>query len=305
MKAINDYGRAAFIVAVLSLLAMFFLGWLAHQGDIELAKATGQFRRPQLTVGFGSLKLDSTAPVELLYGAKDLAQPKAVMIAAIPLVLTNSGDASLDDLTITFRYNKMLQRDLLEELKFEASGSAQAAGIKHTFNQDGEFQYSSYLLPALHPDVAFGLAEPIHLSQTTLDVHVPFETRDHKHGSANVHFDYGIQFLLSITARNTSAINYTFDVSAIPADSIDNLGATALDTRITQRARDVRKAATLPQYLRGLLFGTREESLYLIFPQFDSRPAEDGRVYSARPDPQIRQMLFRPISWRYLLDRQK
>jgi hypothetical protein len=303
MKWIKDYGRAGFWVTLLSLLAMFVLGWLAHQSDIQLARDTGQFRKPQLTVGFGTSSIEPSASVEILFGARDLNDPKAVMIAALPLVLTNSGDASLDDLTVTFRYNKIIRRDALEELKYAASGSAQAQEVKHTFNQDGEFQYSSYLVPALHPKVSFGLGEPIHLARTAVDIDVPFETRDQQHGTAKVHVDYAIQFLLSIAARNTAVTNYTFDVSAVQADSIDSLSEIAGHTRIAQRGRDVRAAATFPQYLRALLLGVREEKLYLVFPEFDSRPAEDGRLYNARPDPRVRQLSFRPISWRYLFHR--
>ena len=131
----------------------------------------------------------------------------------------------------------------------------------------------------------------------------PFETRDQRHGTASVHVDYSVQFLLSIAARNTAVTNYTFDVSALQSDSIDSLSDIARHTRIARRGRRVREAATFPQYLRALLFGMREERLYLVFPQFDSWPAEDGRLYSARPDPQIRELSFEPVSWRYLFYR--
>ena len=142
MKWIKDYGRAGFWVAILSLIGMFILGWLAHQGDIQLARETGQFRKSRLEVGFGTLNIVPTANVDILFGARDLGNAGAVTIAALPLILTNSGDASLDDLTVTFQYHKIFRRDVLENLKYAASGSAQASEVKHTFNEDGEFRYA-------------------------------------------------------------------------------------------------------------------------------------------------------------------
>ena len=300
MKLITDYQRGAFWIAIIAIFVSAILSWLTSQNDIQIARDSGQFRRPRLAVSLRNLPIAPATSTDILFGARDLATPNAVMIAGLPMLLTNNGDATLDDLTVTFRYHKLFQRDVLEGLSYKTSGSADVDAIKHTFNEDGEFQYSSYFVPALHPKVSIQLEEPIYLRRTPISIEVPLQSGDHQRPKAKVHVDYAIQVLLSVAARDTAAANYTLNVSAVQADSFDGLVDIAGNTRIATRMWSLRATATLPEYLRALIFGVPEEKLNLVFPEFDSRPAGEGRLYNARPDPKTQRLSYRPVSWRHL-----
>ena len=297
----SKYERATFWVGVLAIVVTILVWWLARQDNIQLARDTGQFRTPQLAVGLTSFAISSGDTTEILFGAASINEPKAVLIGAVPLTFTNSGDRTLDNLTVTFRYNKLFRRKALEAMEIHTAGSAQASNVKHTFTEDDQFEYSSYELPALDPRVSFVINEPIYLASTLANINVPFETRDQKQGIASFRVDYSLQFLLSVTARDTAESNYTLSVSTVPSSSMDDLMKVAKQSRVAVRARDLRQAATFPQYLRALLFGVPEERLYLVPLEFDSWPAEDGRLYHARPGPKVRQLSYTPVSWKNLL----
>lgn len=301
-----NYERATFWLAVMTLVTGVIFGWLAYKGPVDVARDSGQLRKPSLKIGLGSLELVHSRETNVLFGAPTLDDSDASYVGAIPLTITNTGDATLDDAGVTFRFHKaMFRRDVLEKLDMKAAGSAQFTQTKRTFTQDETFHYSSYLLPPIHPKDAFAIGEPIFLTSTSLDFTAAFETADKERGTAAIHADFSLQFLVSVVARNTSAANYTVNLSTVQAKSMGELNQIAVKTHVTRHVEDVRRGASFGQYLRGLIFGIPEETLYLVFPEYDSRPVDEGRLYFARPDPKIRQLSYEPVTWRLLFGRRR
>jgi hypothetical protein len=232
-------------------------------------------------------------------GARKISGDKAVVVAGIPFVVSNSGDATLEDITVTFRFHVMFRRDALEQLKFTTTGIFTATQIQRSFTTNGPLHYSSYLIPGLNPGQTLVGAEPVYLPQTKLDLTVPLETRDKKATNVSMSVEFALEFLASIAAKDMTTRDYHMTLETAEAESLDDLAQRAT-SRIRRDLGKAREATTFGQYLRALVFGVPDEFLYLIFAELDEHRAGDGTLHFARPDARVRRLSYSPVSWQRL-----
>jgi len=295
-----DYNRAQFWLALCALGVSISLAYVTIQSDWRIAGDSGSLRKPQLAFGLGGILLLPSEETRILFGARKLSDGKAVVIANIPFSIYNAGDATLENASVTFRFHKMFQRDVLEELEFSSIGSFEASQVGRSFTSGGELQYSSYLIPALNPRQTLGVAEPIFLPHTRFADTMPVETADEETITLKVDFEFGLEFLVSVTARDIPTRDYPFVLETAQTESLDGLTQYAADTRIVRRLSEARENATFGQYLKALVFGVPDESLFLVFAELDEHPVANGALYFGRADPKVRQLSYSPVSWRWL-----
>lgn len=299
-----DYNRASFWVSLAGLIGLplaVLLTYLSFQHERDLAKESGALQKPHLVLGIGGgLPLEPDVETKILFAARTTSHDKAVVIGVIPFVVSNVGDATLENTTVTFRFHKMFHRDAFEMLKFSSFGGFEASQIQRSFTTGGELQYSSYLIPDLNPGQTMAGTEPLYLPRTNSEFAVPVQTHDNKSLTVSMKLEFGIQFLLSIAAKNIQTRDYPMEFETTEATSLEELSERAMTTKISREILKVRKNSTFGQYFRALTFGVPDENLYLVFEDLDEHQTENGMLYMARPDPKIRLVSYKPVSWRLL-----
>jgi hypothetical protein len=296
-----NYERGAFWVTLIGLPLAIALTFVSMQHDWTLAQATGALRKPQLQVALaGGLPLDPLTETRLLIGAREITQGRTVVVAGIPFLITNLGNATLENTTITFRSHRMLRRDAFEHLKFVFAGGFEASQIQRSFTESGELEYSSYMIPALNPGETLAGSEPLYLFKTDTAFTVPVQASKGRRMTASVNVGFGLTFLLTVTAKDVQIRDYPMEFESIQSTSLDDLTQRATTTKILPQLLERRRQSTFGQYLKALTFGVPDETIYLVFTELDEHPVDNGILYVGRPNPQIRRVSYEPVSWRLL-----
>lgn len=297
-KSQIDYNRRAYYINICAIICSILFFYLGKQSNWDINRQAGLFRKPQVIIGIGGYPIRPFEESEILFGASKLNNYKETVITQIPFLICNTGDATLENATITFRYNKILQRDVLENLKFKTTGGFDASQIKHSFTNDDNLQYSSYNVPALNPKQALETSEPFFLQKTNLIDTFNAVTSDKKTISAKIKVDFGFSFLVSMYAKDTSVTDYPILLKTTQADSFVSLYDYAITTHINNNINSYRKQATFGQYLKALLFGIPNKTLFIIYAELDE--LENKSLYFANHHPKVGKLSYSPVSW-YLL----
>ncbi len=298
-----SYEKAAFWVGVLSLIVTVVLIYLTLQSDWSLAARSGAFRRPVTALGLGSLRLEPGAETQIVFGAPRISRGKAVVIAALPFVLSNAGDETLDSPSVMFRLPNLFGRDKLEQLDFSPVGNVQATELKRSITKTGQWLFSSYVLSAVNPGQSVGLNEPFYLPDTVVHSTVTANTKDNVPATMDVTVKLAFTFQVSVSAKDTAAADYNFSIRTTEATSLDDLQRKVVVTDVQRRLDEARRDVTVGQYLRALVFGAPDEEVYLVFAELDEHSTPDGPLFFAKPEPRIRLISYSPVSWRRLLRR--
>ena len=292
-------GRSNLWIGIAGIAATFIAGYLGTQSSWIIAERSGAFSKAVLNFGIGSFFLDNTDDVSILFGAQKVTGG-ATVVAQLPYSIVNSGDATLDSTTLTWRFPRLMRRDALENLSLSVTGSAAVSQVIHSLTEDSEFHYSSYQMPSLNPGEAITGSEPIYVPTTSVVVDVETDVQGGR-VHATIRVDYSLQFLVSISARDTRVQNYEISLNTAEADSIADLSEIAIRGPIASRIKSLRNSVTFFQYLAALIFQHDEEKMYLLYTELDEHHTSVGPLFFGRTDLKIRELSYRPISWQYLI----
>jgi hypothetical protein len=297
--AIN-YDKRTFWLGVVTLVAGILIAYISVQQSWRIARESGQLRKPQLVFAIGQgLILDPSHETRVIIGAHKTSQSDDVVIGGIPFVVSNVGDATLENTSITFRFHKMFHRDVLQHLAFSRSGSFEASQIQQSLTTGGELDYSSYLLPSLNPGQTMTGMEPVYLYKTSVSVTTPLTSKEQQKVAVTMNLRYGLEFLASVTAKDTQVRDFPMSLETMEANSMDGLTNRVVD-ELSEETLSERKESTFAQYLKALTFGVPDRDVFLVFEELDERDVQDGKLYIARPDPAIRRMAYSPVAWHFL-----
>jgi hypothetical protein len=222
------------------------------------------------------------------------------VVAALPLSVSNSGDRTLDNTTLTFRFHDLFRREVLENLSFVPVGSVQATKIQRSFSKSGSLQYSSYLLSEINPGETIMVNEPLYLHATSFSVPVDARTADDIPVRFSANVEVALEFEVSLAARDLFSRDYRLSLETAEATSLDDLSERVATRRVRTRMADARAKATFGQYLRALAFGIDEDRIFVVFSELEEHAAGDGRLWFARPEPRVRQVSYKPVAWSLL-----
>jgi hypothetical protein len=291
-KPVNLVAIAGLAVGVVSVI----LAVLAIHASWDIAKLSGAFDRPDITLGLGGVPAQP-GPVAVIYGAPHVGEENSVVIGSLPFTFNNASLKTADNATLTVRYPKFLGRSALEAMQFSITGSVAAVDLQRSLTSDGTFDYSSYQAKTLNPGVNITINEPLYVRETQLQTKVPFITKDGVHGTVSVNMRYSIQWLATVSARDVTAANYELDVAATRASSMNNLVSFAEARAIPDEIENLRKKLTFQQYLGGLLFRSVSGSLFLVFQTNIEHDVGNGRLFSPDSTAQVGRMEFSLLSW--------
>lgn len=296
--------KAAQWAGIAALPISIFFGFLSYNATWDVAVVSGALDKPIVTLGLGGIRLRPTTTTSILFGAPQLDENQTVTIGSIPFTVANEGTRTVDTPTVIFRLPKFLHRKALEAMSFGVSGSTAAFADAHrSLTSDETFDYSSYQIKSLDPKIGLTVNEPFYASQTQREFQVPVTTKDNKHALVSLKMLFSVQWLVTISGRDVDPTNYTADVAAISAASPDDLLQFAEQNYIPNQIRDLRAKLGFWQYLAGLIFRREERSIFLVYQTSEVHKVDgDKSLLTPASEPQVGRVLYRGLSWGYLVD---
>ena len=203
-------------------------------------------------------------------------------------------------MTLTFQYDKIFQRENLEELVQSAYGSYQATEVKKSFTEGGRISYVSYRFPSLNPGVAVKVDEPFPLCQTKLFSEVPFTSKDGVKGMVKVGVEYSIKFVVSASARDVPISVFPITVSVEQADSMDQLMRGRVRAYVDEQQNEVRRSLGFFKYLGALLFSSPKGNALLVYVPVEPVGDATLHAYSGTEKQQVDSVVFDLLIWKNL-----
>src|SRR5436309_12367559 len=117
------YTRLSIALAILSILVTILIGIAAIRSSKELAEKSGALDKPSVEAHIGYVRLTDTIPTKIIFGVDSAKHKEGLVIAPFTLAFKNSGKINLRNVYVSFRYPKMLKRDVLENLSSSVTGA--------------------------------------------------------------------------------------------------------------------------------------------------------------------------------------
>lgn len=273
-----DYNRLGFLVAILAIVVGVAIAYLATQTSWDIARASGSLRASKLTLGIGTSWLAPGTSSRVLVGAEATTEGKIVAIGLLPFLLGNEGDASVDDVTVTFRYHETFGREKFESLKYKVVGSYEASEVRRSFTKSDSLEFVSFRIPSLSPGIAININEPLLLQSTTVQDSFDGTVGDGTKVVVPFTLQFEMQFLVSTSARNTPVTDYPISVAVFSAASMQALQEHLAARWVPDQLAQTRRNTSFAEYLAALLFRRTEQRTVLVFPHLVSHAVEEGQL---------------------------
>jgi hypothetical protein len=287
-------------VGAIGIVIGVLFGVLGIKSNWDIAAASGSFERPVLTLGIDKLRLSDAHATEVMVGAGTLSGNGSVLVGQIPFSLANEGRKTVDTPTITIRYHEWLKRRALEALEITTSGSFSAREVEKSFTEQAPFEYVSYRAASLNPGLIMAIREPMYIRESSMHMDVPVEFKDGVSGIVPIDITYAITILVTTSGRDIPVRNYPIELMAIKTSSVDEFVRLANESYVSARRKRVRQTVGFWSYLASLLFRSEERGLFLVYLTVDEYPTGEGKLYFARPDPEVRFLRYDLLEWKYL-----
>jgi hypothetical protein len=164
----------------------------------------------------------------------------------------------------------------------------------------------SYQIRALDPGISLSISEPFYASETKFSVDAPITFKDGVEATLSVTGFYSLKFLATVTARDSTTLNFPIEVAVTKASSMDDLVTFAKNQYVLKQIREFRKEAGFFKYLAGLLFRSEERRLFLSYEVTTPYPAGGGKSleFASRSESTGR-LLYNLLSWQFLFANEK
>lgn len=285
------------LIAAFSVILATVIGLAALSQAHSIATDSGSFKKAEIKAVIGQAELLHDKNHRIFFGAKKTEMDEGLVIAPFQIGLKNIGDKELTNLYVTFRYNDIFKRDVLENLEYNFSGSIVDGDVHRNFTSSGEMDYVTYHIKSLNPSFAMGLQEPFVLQETRVDDIVEMEGYNIPY---TVTFMIGLQ--LSISSSTIALQDYHIDIGVVSSESMNDLLSKIKKEIIIDEMKNLRSESSFIHYLGILLFNNAEKEAVLIYPETEKMQVDEAIIYHAN-DKEIKYktIWYKVATWDRLL----
>jgi hypothetical protein len=306
IKPAEKYGLVIGGIGVVVGLIGAFFGWLAFQASWTIATESGAFDKPGVTLGVGGYRLNPGETAAVIVGMTKLSEGTVVAIGTVPFSMVNEGKKTADTPSLTFRFHKLSNREGLTALQMTPSGPFSATEVKTSLTKNDPFDYMSYQMRALDPGVSLSLSEPFYATETKFTVDAPVTFKDGVEATISITGFYSLKFLATVTARDSTTLNFPIEVAVTKVSSMEELVKFAHEKYVLEQIREFRKEAGFLKYLAGLLFRSEERRLFLSYEVTTPHPVGEGKsIEFASGSESTARVLYSLLSWQFLFANEK
>lgn len=234
--------------------------------------------------------------VRLFYGADFKSTP--LVFFKLPLGIRNTGRKTLSDVALEIRSLNGLSVDPALVTQTVTGYTRVGKQPERLQTTQGPVSITTIVFPDINPDIADAADEPIALQETAVHDRFPVETKDHDKEEVEIHVQYSIEAVISVTARDTPIVDYYVDIAAVSVRDQQALRQDLMEF-VSDRARQYRHAVGFVAYLASLLANTREEA-YLVFPKLKISTVQNAHIGMQEDDASVTEAVYDPVRLRYL-----
>jgi hypothetical protein len=287
-------GICSLIVALIGLV----IALKTKSASWKIAERSGTFDRSELEASIGAFVLPNSGDISILMGSPSFNEDKPT-IGILPITLASAGKKSLDDVSITFQYNNLFRRDLLQQKEDSANAVIGTSSLKRSMLKNGSRTFMTHTVSSLNPGVAVTIQEPIFIQRTTFTDKVTATTRDGFEVTIPFEARISLQFAATFTARDTPYRTFPVSISFCQASSLENLREEPLHQYISDRQKNFRERLTYSQYFFSIL-SRPTEAVCIIYSTTTECPTKKGTISSADDIPRAVLEKFQITSWNLL-----
>ncbi|MBF6986750.1 hypothetical protein [Cupriavidus sp. IK-TO18] len=291
---------ASLVVAILAIVVSV----VAVDATWRVARESGSLDKADFTVGIFGHPLSVTGTTTIFVGSKQVATPSMPVFGAIPFTIQTGDKKTLDELTLTFQYDKRVRSDVLELLQAVHAGAFPATEIKRSYTELGNSSFVSYRFPNLAPTMSAGIEEPLVLHQTKIEEEAPVTTKDGINLKIPFVAWYSYNFSIAASARDVAQRVYLVSVSVEQADSLDDMTRGRLLARAIEERNKIRQSLGLIRYFAALCFQSPKGSAILVYVPLKSVTDGTHSMLGPTERQEVRQVEYDLLSWRLLFARQ-
>lgn len=281
------------LISIISI----FVAIAATESSKEIAEKSGSFDKGNLVAHIGKVELNKNKTIEIIYGVDFEKYQGDITIGNIPLAITNKGNKSLFDVTITHRYHEMFKRDVFQNFDFISEGGYESKEIGKHFSKMGTEHISSFHLPRLDPGKNMLIADPIALEETRFSSDVELNNGL----TIKTEMEFSLSFDISISARNLLGEKSIINMRVFDAKSKDDLLEKFIIKVVRVDQKELREKSNFFQYFGYLLFQKIEKRIILIYPKFIGVTAGGITIYNAEASTDvIRSVVYKRATYALL-----
>ncbi|HCG5275375.1 TPA: hypothetical protein NJZ13_003543 [Vibrio parahaemolyticus] len=298
MKFSGKLAVAGIVISALGIVISTVLSLAALSQSRSIAVESGSLKKADIHVFLGQAELLPNRRQQIVFGVKKDEVESGLVIAPYTIGIENAGDDKLENTYITFRYNKILDREHLEYLEFKAVGAIVDGAFSRKFSSAGAADYVTYNIPVINPSVTLGIDEPFILYETEVVESVEVEG----HATVTYRVAYSINVKVSVSSSSSELQDYDLDISAISSQNLDEL-QDKYEAEVQSEIDNLRSALSFIDYLSVLLFDNDMKSTVLIYPHNRLYRGDSYSIYYPDVDQiDYRTVWYRPARWRNLFN---
>jgi len=264
------------IGAVFGILATLVAVWAIRSNE-SIAVRSGAFERGILDVSFMGMPITAHG-FDVAVGSP--FEANTLTMFNLPVSVRNSGQRSIDDVYIVFRYWKEHNLALPADVGTLEGGLGNAT---RTVSHSGPFEDVTYKVDKLNPGVHMNVNDPIPLHETSMTTDVQTRTKDDVPISVALKVDYAFTVGVSVTATDQPALSYPISIRGIEATDLDELTRKVLES-LRQRCTPP-QPSSIWQRIFGPTRVIEMQDWILVFPKREKLGGTpEGTVYTAAVD---------------------
>lgn len=223
---------AKIIVSVLITAAITY--WVARK--------SGSFKRKEIDVLLGGRSLIHKPLDCVIFGYPPGVHPDNIVVCYLPLQVVNIGDLSLKEVVINWKIPSICRCRGLEEEHLKRTAGLGEKPIRREVNRADEFDYISYLIPKIDPNVELWIREYLNIAVCNWPFKVQATSKDWVPFQVTGRVDIRVPVEISVSATDVTAIVRTFRVRAYQVQSEDQLAAQISRPDLEGMKKDLKRA---------------------------------------------------------------
>jgi hypothetical protein len=250
---------STFVFMVITIIISI---WSVQENKL-VAIQSGAFEEAVPELKILNYTLNPNVKTELIFGKPEIEN--ALQLGRLPILINNTGEKSLRNVTVTYRFPIIGNLCLDDEsFPFNIEGTYIKGGVVRTVSTIEPFVYISHFYERINPEQKLLMQEPFRLCQTLIQDTISFPVIDGRFGF-NYKAEYRFEIVITVSADDTKTIDYKIKVGCINADDMEILKKKYVQY-VNELSKQQRNGTKFFKYFKSLLFDKKRETV-LVYPE--------------------------------------
>jgi len=286
--------KKAEIIGIVGLVATVVGGLfavLAFIGMYHIAAKQGAFETSNVELGFDNVTFRDGDNIQVFLGVSDKLRDTDDVLLPVEFKVRNRGDRVLDDVLVSFAYDKRSNRAAIPILDqyMGHHGAVTSEYRSHETNSSAEADYSNFKFRKLNVGRSLSIGDGAYAYRGNELSGVPLLS------------SLGADVTGTLDAATLRRQKFAFKYRLVELDSDEKLVAWFQNYYAKYTAIEIREKMGFTAYLWKLLYRRGDVTAYLIHPDYAALDVDGKRLWMPKKDyTSLQKVVFYPFSWSLL-----